>query len=151
MRHANFRCILGYSYRSPRHAQTKVFQTMRWLELLDRASTKEKGQPHSFGFIYQGAYPHLRLNAGAVIWLSWKWLSRELWPPPWEAHHHSQRTYNSLQCCHYLGPLTFSTTCGGRKTRCSPRTRTLTRSHTYVNGTNAETNGYAVTQNTFLQ
>ena len=51
----------------------------------------------------------------------------------WEAHHHSQRTYNSLQSCHYLGPLIFSTTCGERKTRCSPRTRTLTRSHTYVN------------------
>ena len=37
------------------------------------------------------------------------------------------------------------------KKKYSPRTRMLTRSHTYVNGTNAETNGYAVTQNTFLQ
>ena len=35
------------------------------------------------------------------------------------------------------------------KTRCSPRTRMLTRM--YVNGTDVETHGYAVTQNTFLQ
>ena len=35
-----------------------------------------------------------------------------------------------------------------KKTRCSP---TNPNAHTYVNGTDVETHGYAVTQNTFLK